>query len=63
MLRAVITVLTPSTPTVPTLSGLSDGGSQIHSVYALTPAHTYPGSLSPAEDLLLLFAALCICAN
>ena len=36
---------------------LSGGGSQAHSVSAPAPASTWPGSLSFAEDLLLLFAA------
>ena len=36
---------------------LSGGGSQAHSVSAPAPASTWPGSLSFAEDLILLFAA------
>ena len=55
---AVVTVPSPSKPTAPTPSGLSVGGSQVHSVSALAPALSLPGSLSPAGGLLLLFAAL-----
>src|SRR5262249_47527357 len=46
----------PATPT--TLAGKGSGrGSRVHSDVARTPAHTCPGSLSPADGLLVSFAA------
>ena len=39
------------------MSGLSDGGSQVHSASAPAPASTSPGSLGFAGGVLLLFAA------
>ena len=56
MSGALITAPSPSRPTVPS-SGLSVGGSQVHSASAQAPALTLPGSLSFAGDLLLLFTA------
>ena len=48
----------PSRPTPQKNPGLvSVCGSQAYSTSAPAPAHTLPGSLSPARDLLLLFAA------